>query len=94
MNDLPAADGDQRQDDVELAWSYAVNADLELDPDNAPDPAARERVLQARADRRARYAQDLLHDLGGDRDRLAAVATACRAQHAHDVARGCSPEGG
>ncbi len=85
---------DQLQADVELAWSYAVNADLGADPKAATDPAGRQRALQARADRHARYARGLLHALGADPDRLRAVAAACRAEHARQVADGHAAEGG
>lgn len=94
MSDPLTPSEGQFQADVRLAWSYAINADLGPDPKAATDPAAQQRALQARADRHARYAQDLLHDLGADPDRLNTVAAACQAEHARRVADGHSAEGG
>ena len=57
-----------------------------LTPTWAPIPALlparppRQRALQARTGWQASYRRDLLHDLAGDRERLAAAAGACRAK--------------
>jgi GNAT superfamily N-acetyltransferase len=93
MTERSADDGTQQQADVELAWIYAANADLGPDPDEAAELSARQRRLQARAERHALYARDLLHDLGCDAGRIARVAQTCRARHATDVAHGAPGRG-
>lgn len=94
MSDPQTRDENGLEADITLARSYAINADLGADPDAAVSPAARDRALQARSDRYARYARDLLHDLGADRQRVQAVAEACRTEHARDIARRLPAEGG
>jgi len=65
--------------DTQLAWIYALNADLGPDPDVLDDAVARRRAERARDNRVDRYAGFLVSDLGADADRLAAAASVCRA---------------
>jgi hypothetical protein len=84
MTDRPTPGDDQLQADVHLAWMYALEADLGPGPGAAPSPAVRQRAEQASAGWHASYARDLLYDLDGDRERIAAVARACRDGHPAD----------
>jgi hypothetical protein len=93
MSDSLQSGDDQLQKDLFLAWAYALNADLGPDPQTVDDPDHRQEVLQKRHDRYTGYARDLLHDLGVDPDRLAAVAAACRAEHDRHLANGYAAAG-
>jgi hypothetical protein len=93
MTDPPAPGDDQLQADVHLAWMYALKADLGPGPGAAPSPAVRQWAEQASAGWHASYARDLLYDLDGDRERIAAVAWACRAEQAREIAAGHPADG-
>lgn len=72
--------GGQFDGDVELAWSYAINADLVRDDTEVSAQRVRELVDT----RRRLYTSYLLYDLRCDPDRLAAVARECDARAAAD----------
>jgi hypothetical protein len=80
VTESPAPAKDQLQEDVALAWSYAVNAGLGPSLDASSGLATRQRAQQVSIARWDRYAMELLHDLECDLGQLEVVAEACRAR--------------